>query len=148
MLCAARESKLDQPDQLVLRKSLPIKIELLASIDRLALSADAKAIISRLADITAEIGGAIVQVGRRILTFVLECVKLFPNTAFGVIVALVVSMLIASIPFLGVVLGPLLTPLLVAFGLAAGALADLREGALRARIMRLEAEFRALTAAA
>lgn len=116
----------------------PSRADLIASIDRMALSADAKAILARLAEVTVRVGNAIIQAGRRILSFVLDTVKLFPNTAFGVIVALVVAMLIAAIPLLGAVLGPLLTPLLVAFGLTNGALADIKEGALRTRVRRLE----------
>ncbi|MCI1142063.1 hypothetical protein MOP88_06720 [Sphingomonas sp. WKB10] len=80
-----------------------------------------------------------------ILAFVFDLVERFPNTAFGVIVALVVSMLIASIPLLGLVLGPVLSPLLLAFGLAAGAIADLKDAPLRARVGALERHFASAT---
>lgn len=125
----------------------PSKRYLRDRIDRLAISADAKALLYDLADVTLEIGGKIVAAGRQILTFLFDLAKRFPNTAFGVIVALVVSSLIAAIPLLGVVLGPLLTPLLLAFGLASGALADLKEAAIRARVSQIERHFMATTAA-
>lgn len=125
----------------------PSKRYLRDRIDRLAVSADAKALLYDLADITLDIGGKVVSAGRQILAFVLDLVKRFPDTAFGVIVALVVSSLIAAIPLLGVVLGPLLTPLLLAFGLASGALADLKEAAIRSRVSHLERHFMTATAA-
>lgn len=125
----------------------PSKRYLRDRIDRLAISADAKALLYDLADVTLEIGGKIVAAGRQILAFLFDLAKRFPNTAFGVIVALVVSSLIAAIPLLGVVLGPLLTPLLLAFGLASGALADLKEAAIRSRVSQLERHFITTTAA-
>lgn len=125
---------------------LPTPRELLDHIERVTLSADAKLLLARLTATTVEVGGRILEVGRRILAFVFQMVKTFPNIGIGLIIALVVSMLIASVPLLGGVLGPMLKPLLLAFGLTKGALADLKEGALRRRIESLEAEFRAVTA--
>lgn len=126
--------------------ALPSQRDLFQRIDRLGLSADAKALLARLCAVTIEVGGRIVEVGRRILAFAFEMLKTFPNVTFGVIVALVMSMLIASIPLFGGLLGPLLTPLLLAIGLGVGALADLREGAMARRVQHLEAQFRMLTA--
>ncbi len=123
---------------------LPTHQELMDQLDRLAMSADAKAVLARLADVTVTIGGKLVRAGRRILAFVIDAVQRFPNTTFGLIAALVVSSLIASVPFLGAVLGPLLSPLLLAFGIGMGALADLKESALRARGRHLEQEFGAI----
>jgi len=126
---------------------LPSKRELIDRIERLAISADAKVLLGKLVEIGVEIGGRVIQAGRRILAFILETMKLFPNTAFGLIVAFVVATLIAAIPLLGAVLSPLLVPLLLAFGLTAGALADLKEGAIRARVRKLEDEFRMMNGA-
>lgn len=117
-----------------------------ARIERMPLSADAKAILSDLAAVTLDVGGKLVAAGRKILSFVFDAVQRFPNTAFGVLAAYVVSALIASVPFLGVVLGPLLAPLLLALGLAVGALTDLKERAVAVRFERLEREFVALSA--
>jgi len=123
------------------------KRQLLDHIDRLTISADAKAILANLVDAGTEIGGKLVYVGRRILDFALETMKLFPNTAFGLILAFVVATLIATVPLLGAILSPVLTPLLLAFGLASGAIADLRDAAISARVRRLADEFSAMTGA-
>ena len=123
---------------------LPTRQELMNRLDRLAMSADAKAVLARLAEVTVTISGTLVRAGRRILAFVLDAVQRFPSTAFGLIAALVVSSLITSVPFLGAVLGPLLSPLLLAFGIGMGALTDLKESALRARVRHLEEEFGAM----
>lgn len=128
--------------------TLPSRAELRDQIERLAIPADAKAVLDGLAGVTVRVGSTLIHAGRHILVFILEAVRMFPHTTFGLIAASVISMLIAAVPFLGVVLAPMLTPLLLAFGLAAGALADLRDGALRGRIRRLEDDFLSLARAA
>ena len=120
--------------------------EIRDKIERMPLSADAKAILSDIAVVTLDVGGVLIAAGRKILSFVFDLVQRFPNTAFGALAASVVSALIASVPLFGVVLGPLLAPLLLALGLAAGALTDLKERAVAARFERLEKEFLALSA--
>jgi hypothetical protein len=137
----------DTANMLVLERA-PSKRVLREHIDRLSMSADAKAILNDLLDIVIDVGGRVVAAGRQILAFIFDLVRRFPNTAFGVIVALVVSSLIASIPLLGMVLGPLLSPLLLAFGLMGGAITDLKDAPLRARISDLERHFTAATRAA
>lgn len=126
-------------------ESMPPKRVICDRIDRLSVSADAKALLNDLLELAIDVGGRVIDAGRRILAFIFDLVERFPNTAFGVIVALVVSTLIASIPLLGLVLGPLLSPLLLAFGLAAGAIADLKDAPLRARVGVLERHFASAT---
>ena len=126
--------------------TLLTKREVLDRLDRLSMPADAKRILAQVAVATVEVGGKLVEAGRRIVSFLLEAFHWFPNTTVSVIVSLTVSMLIASVPILGTMLAPLLTPLLLAFGLTRGALADIQDNALRGRIDGLEAEFRGLAA--
>lgn len=135
----------DEAD-LIMLETTTGKKHLRSHIDRLDVSADAKALLNDLLEVVIEIGGQVISAGQRIVAFVFDTMRRFPNTAFGVIVALVISTLIASIPLLGAVLGPLLTPLLLAFGLAAGALADMQDGPIRSRIAKLEQHFAAATA--
>jgi hypothetical protein len=124
-------------------ESLPVR-EIDKHLRRLPISADAKALLSDLARLTWTVGEHVVQIGRRIIGFILDLVKQFPNTAFGVVIGVTLTALIAAVPFLGPLLAPFLGPLLVAFGLAAGAVQDMRETALRTRVAILEAEMRAL----
>ncbi|NBB40114.1 MULTISPECIES: hypothetical protein [Sphingomonadaceae] len=123
----------------------PSKRVLRDQIERLSISADAKALLNDLLDVVIEVGGRVIAAGRQILAFIFDLVRRFPNTTFGVIVALVVSSLITSIPLLGLILGPLLSPLLLAFGLVAGAIADLKDAPLRARVVDLERHFASAT---
>lgn len=123
----------------------PSKRVLRDQIERLSISADAKALLNDLLDVVIEVGGRVIAAGRQILAFIFDLVRRFPNTTFGVIVALVVSSLITSIPLLGLILGPLLSPLLLAFGLVAGAIADLKDAPLRARVADLERHFASAT---
>lgn len=103
-------------------------------IDQLELSADAKALLRDLARITIRVGEAVVAIGRKVVDFAFELVKAFPNTIFGVIVGLIVAALVSTVP----VFGAFLAPLAVAFGLATGALEDVKDGGLRARVLDLE----------
>lgn len=112
-------------------EELPSRRVLLDRIERMAMSADAKAATARLVDFSMEVGGKLLQIGKAVLTFVFDLMKRFPNIVFGVTIALVVSFLIASVPLFGPALSALLTPLLVAFGLTMGAIIDMVSGALR-----------------
>jgi hypothetical protein len=121
--------------------SLPTRRALVTTIEHLDIAADAKVLLVRLADVTADIGGATLYVGRRILAFVLEAIRLFPHITLGVIVAFVIGQLIASVAILGALLGPLLAPLLLAFGIGAGAVMDVADGKFRERVEGLTASF-------
>lgn len=138
-------NEMNDDARLTLFDALPTKRDLRAQIDRLSLSADAKAVLNDILEVVIDVGGRVISVGREILTFVLDMIRRYPNTAFGLIVALVISTLIASIPLLGVVLGPLMAPLFLAFGLAAGALADLKDAGMRARVAQLEEYYEVAT---
>ncbi len=120
--------------------------ELTERIERLAISADAKVLLGRIAETTARVGQGVILIGRQVLSFVFDLLRQFPNTAFGVIVGTVLTMLVASIPFVGAALGALLGPLLIALGLAKGALADLQNQAMSVRISAFESELRMIEA--
>jgi len=99
-----------------------------AAIARLQMSADAKSLLETLARFTVTVAGKVVAVGRKILQLCLALVRTFPNMLFGAVVALALSMIVASIPLLGPPLSAILTPLLVIVGIGVGALADIRSG--------------------
>jgi hypothetical protein len=108
----------------------PTRRSLESALDRLDISADAKAILRDMAGLTVQVGQQVLAVGRRVVAFALALLKAFPNPLLGVIVALVVTSLLASVPLLVAVLGALLGPLLLAFGLTMGAVNDMRSGRL------------------
>jgi hypothetical protein len=112
-------------------------------IERLEISADMKALLSSLVDKTIEIGGRIIDVGARIIAFILELAKAYPGIAFGVVAALVLSYLISMIPVIGPLLSPILTPLLLIVGVSLGALDDLTDGGMRAKLQALQTQLKA-----
>jgi len=112
-----------------------------SSLERLNCSADTKALLMDLARITLTVGERIVAVGRKIISVAFDLVERYPNTTFGLVVGLTLSVLVSSVPLLGFLLGPLLTPLFLAFGLSMGALADFKELGVRSRISELEQKF-------
>lgn len=117
--------------------SLPLR-KLKDLIDRLKISADAKALLMDVARLTVKAGQVILNIGRKILTVAFEIVQRFPKTVFGVIIAFIVTALIASIPFLGGLLAPVVGPLMLAFGLTTGALNDMRDAGWTSRVTELE----------
>jgi hypothetical protein len=99
-------------------------------IDRLDVSADTKALLMDVAAVTHQIGGTVVAIGRKLMAFVLALARKFQNVAFGIIIALVLSLVLATIPLLGAVISALLTPIMLAFGITGGAMADFRNMAV------------------
>ncbi|QSR17451.1 hypothetical protein [Novosphingobium sp. KA1] len=90
---------------------------LIESLGRIEMSADAKIMLDKVMGVTMDAGSKIFEIGRHLLTFVLDLARRFPGTAFALCLALTVSFLIGSVPIVGAFLAPLLTPLLLAFGL-------------------------------
>ncbi|MFL0588463.1 hypothetical protein ACH0BU_17805 [Sphingomonas olei] len=117
---------------------MPSRTAIIARIDDLAISADAKHWLKHALDVSAEVGTRVVAIGREIVARILEFARAFPATTFGVIVGFTMGALIGSIPVVGLLLGPMVTPLLVALGLGTGAIADVKDGGLRARVTELE----------
>ncbi|WP_306132163.1 hypothetical protein [Roseivivax marinus] len=99
-------------------------------ISRLDASADVKALLSDLARITVTVGDRVLALGRMILDLAFALTRAFPHTIFTVMVAVVMTMLIASIPFIGPFLSAIAGPLLLALGLGVGAVHDMAAGEL------------------
>ncbi|WP_170560500.1 hypothetical protein [Ruegeria lacuscaerulensis] len=118
--------------------------ELKAKIDNLAISADAKALLFQVATKVIRVGETVIKIGQKILETVLEVIKTYPNTTFGVVFGAIAGTLISSIPVIGWVLGPIVTPILILFGMSAGAVMDISDKALERRVMSSLAEFDAL----
>jgi hypothetical protein len=110
-------------------------------IDRLTVSADVKSLLYALTRASITVGRQAVRIGRKIIDFVCTLLKEFPNIAFFSLLGAIAGFLVASIPIIGVVLGPILTPIAVAVGGALGALEDIRDRALKRKIAEFQAQF-------
>jgi hypothetical protein len=84
----------------------PTRRILLEQLERSEMAADAKLLLAKLLDVTVRIGDELIAVGRSVVSFVFETLRLFPHIALGVIVGFVLSWLIASAAVVGAVLGP------------------------------------------
>lgn len=107
-------------------------------IDRLQISADAKALLMDLAKVTLAVGGKVLAFGRKLLAFVLELANRFQNVVFGILIALALSAVLATLPLLGPAISALLTPLMVALGIARGAIEDFRNMSVQREIDALK----------
>ncbi|MFC3175025.1 hypothetical protein ACFOD9_12265 [Novosphingobium bradum] len=112
----------------------PTRRELAGQLDRIAMPADAKVLMGKLLETTTEVAGKIIEIGRKILAFVLDLLKRYPATGLGALVGLTVTFLLGSVPLLGLVLAPLLGPLLTAFMISQGALVDMQNSAIEKQI--------------
>lgn len=101
------------------------KEKLQAFIENLNVNAETKLMLEKIASFTVAAGEIIINVGRKILEFLVMFTKKFQTASFGVLFALLISLIISAVPFLGAFLGPLLTPILVTFGFSKGMLKDL-----------------------
>lgn len=115
-------------------------------IERLNVSADTKALLMNIALITLNVGGKTLAFGRKVLSFVFDLAVKFQNVAFGVIIALVLSAVLASIPLLGPAIAALLTPIMLAFGIARGAMQDFKEASLRSEVDALSQKMAIISA--
>jgi hypothetical protein len=120
--------------------------QIAAYIERLNISADAKVQLGKLAMVTTDVCRKALRVGRRIVECVLTLFRRFPGISLGVILSLVVTALLSSIPVLGSVLGPIVGPLVLALGGALGTYVDLRNPELSARVDALVEELRPMMA--
>jgi hypothetical protein len=109
-------------------------------IDRLDISADAKANLAAFAKVTVKVGREVVRIGRKIVDVMFSFLRNFPGIAFGVIFAVVITTLLSAIPLLGAVLGHVASTLLIAFG----GYVDLKNPEFSARLNAFVEELRPL----
>ena len=88
-------------------------------IDNLSMSAEAKSLINEVLGKTVEIGGAVIRIGKRIVEAIIGLVKQFPRIAIGVVFALLIGFVVATIPLIGGLLAPIVGLIIAAFGLHA-----------------------------
>lgn len=140
-------SSISGPALDVIFSAAPIR-QLNDFIERLDTSADVKALLCDMANLTVTIGGHLVAIGRKIVSFAIELCSRYPNTIFGCVIAFIMAALISSVPLLGAVLGAVLTPLLLALGIGMGALNDMFSAPLKAEVRGLAARLATLEAGA
>ena len=109
-------------------------------IGGLPFSADAKAILYRIASATIRAGEFVIKIGRKILEVIYHLVREFPKATFWLIIGAVLGSLAASIPIIGFVIGPLI----MALGVAKGAYEEIKDAAMRRKVQESMVGFEAL----
>jgi len=115
-------------------------------IEKLDISADAKSMLYAFSRVTIKAGEFVLKIGRKIIDFVFLLYKEYPSATFGMVFGAIAGFLVASIPFLGAVLGPIFTPIAIAIGLLGGLNEDLKDKALVRRVAEINASFSPLAA--
>lgn len=117
---------LKQEDFYQLTREFTRDDQLKAHIERIPVSAEAKVMLFKLSKFTISLGDTTVRVGKKILEIVMMLADKYKSAAFGLIIACILTLLIASIPLLGPPLASILFPLLALFGIAKGVWEDLK----------------------
>lgn len=120
--------------------------QILRQIESLSVSADAKALLADLLKLATRVGQSVLRVGRKIIDFVLSMVRAFPHMGFAAIVAVVVTALIAMVPFIGLALASVLGPLALALGIVVGGAVEFQSPDFEARVRDFAAGFSGLAA--
>jgi uncharacterized membrane protein len=81
-----------------------------------------------LINVTKQIAGKAISLGKVIVIKLIEFVKAHPNMAVGIALGAMLSSLITSVPFFGPLLAPVLVPLGIAVGAIAGHRFDMAAG--------------------
>lgn len=110
----------------------PVAIQ--EALNRLPIRADAKAVAMQIASVAVKIGGTILSIGRLIVDVAIKFASDYPNTTFAMILSIVVTMLIAMIPWIGPFLAGVIGPLLGALTILVGGISDWRTRALLMRV--------------
>lgn len=88
----------------------------------LGLPDEAAVRLKGIAEVTAEVGKRVINVGKMILMKIIEFVKAHPNMAIGIAIGAAIGALVGLIPWIG----PYLAPIATLIGVTVGALAGHR----------------------
>lgn len=129
-------SQVDDLDSALDMRRAPAMTVLRRQIAGLNLSADAKALLVDLGAVTIEIGNRVIALGRKILQLGLVFLRSFPTLAFGTIMAVVLTMLVAAVPLIGPPLAVITGPLFLVLAVATATVAEYSAGDLGKRITK------------
>lgn len=94
--------------------------DIYAWLRQAGLPSEAAIRLKGLADITAEVGNQMVNVGKIILIKIIEFVKAHPNLAIGIAIGAAIGALVNMVPLFGTYLAPIATAVGVTLGAIAG----------------------------
>jgi hypothetical protein len=111
-------------------------------IESLEVSADLKALLSDLLRMATRVGEIVLRIGRKILDFVLTLARHFPTLTFAVVIASVLTMLVAMVPVVGALLASVIGPLMYAVGVGGATALEVRSRDFRQRVEEFAAGFK------
>ncbi len=112
----------------------------------LAISADAKMIMSDIAKTTIRAGDFVIRIGRKILDVIEWLLREFPKATLGLILGAVIGTLVISIPVIGVVIGPLFKTIVMVLGITIGSVEDIKDKNMARRIQEAMMQLETLKA--
>lgn len=100
--------------------------EIKSYIEKLAVSAEIKAVLFKLTKFTIKVGQTLIKLGKKVLEIVAMLASKYKSAALGIIIGALMTLLISTIPLLGPALSSFLGPLLILFGLSKGLWEDVK----------------------
>ena len=73
-------------------------------------------ILHRVTDLTSEVGGRMVAIGKRVIKMVFEMIQRFPRTAKALMVMAVLLFFVTNVPLIGPLLQPIVTAVCMVVG--------------------------------
>ena len=64
--------------------------------------------VAHIYNVTLEVGGRVIEIGKRIIAFVARTARRFPNASFAAVFFAVLAWIAAGVPLLGPVLAPII----------------------------------------
>ena len=121
--------------------NLPQPLRRLTAVThQLDISSDFKALLSDLAKVTWHVGSTVVALGRKILSVAVDIFTAFPRTSSGVVVAYIVTLIVGTIPLVGLLLAAFVGPIILATGHTMGALSNFCSSAWSNRVVAIQAQ--------
>jgi len=117
---------LTQSDLDTMSKEYTTEAKVKRYIENLDVSADMKAILSKLSRFSITVGKTALKIGKKILEIAIMLMSKFKIATFGLIVGALLTVIISSIPLIGAALATFLAPWLLLLGLGRGFLEDLK----------------------
>jgi len=78
------------------------------SVFRSEIAAQLRALLHRILEMTREIGGKVIPLGKRLIRWIFSLLDRYPNTMTAALIMAALNYFVAQIPYLGVVLLPLM----------------------------------------
>jgi len=125
-LNSKEKSELDKLIKEIWKIEILPEEKIIHAIKNLNLEPEIKLILTKLTKLVIKIGNFVLKVGNIILELLLFFLKKYPNTSITILLALVLTIFVSSIPIIGPLLAPIFSAIFLAIGIPLSFINDLK----------------------